>query len=516
MPFSRASGILLHPTSFPSRFGIGDLGPEAHRFIDFLAESGQRLWQVLPLGPAGHGNSPYMSYSAMAGNPMLISPDILNDDGFLTDTDLANLPTFPEDRVDFGHVIPVKMQLLRQAFDRFKAGASPSQHDAFGHFCENHAYWLDDYAFFMAFKEAHGGSSWHTWDPAISDRQPDAMAQWHDKLSNEIFFHKFLQFEFFRQWRELKHYANQRNIQIIGDIPIYVAYDSVDVWAHPENYYLDRHTAEPELVAGVPPDYFSETGQLWGNPIYKWKRMEQTGYSWWLQRIKATLEYVDIIRLDHFRGFAGFWVVEQGEEDATRGTWMWGPGDAFFTVLKDKLGSLPLIAEDLGIITPDVEELRDEFELPGMKILQFAFGPGRDDRFFPSNYKDSNCVVYTGTHDNDTTLGWFESFPEDIQQAILQGLDTLDEDVPHWREFGVQWAFIWLAFQSIANQAIIPLQDLLGLGSDARMNVPSQPDGNWSWRYRSEMLTDEIGDRLKTLTETFDRAPTPNSETLSS
>jgi len=506
MPFSRASGILLHPTCFPGRFGIGDLGKEAYRFIDFLASSAQQLWQILPLGPAGHGNSPYMSYSAMAGNPMLISPEVLRDDGFLSEADFANLPDFPVDRVDFERVVPIKLDLLAKAFERFKTDASSSQQQAFDKFCETHAYWLDDYAFFMAFRETHGNSSWHTWEPAVVDRQPEAIAQWHEKLSDPIFFHKFLQFEFFRQWKELKQYANQLGIQIIGDIPIYVAYDSVDVWAHPENYYLDRVTSEPELMAGVPPDYFSETGQLWGNPIYKWRRMAQTGFQWWIQRIKGTLEYVDILRLDHFRGFEAFWVIEQGDPDATRGGWLKGMGEEFFTVLKEKLGELPLIAEDLGIITTEVEDLRDDFELPGMKVLQFAFGPGRDDRFFPTNYPHENCIVYTGTHDNDTTVGWFDKLPPELQEDILTGLDEFDEDVAEIRSHGVQWAFIWLAWQSIANQAIIPLQDLLGLGSEARMNVPSQADGHWSWRYRSDALAAEVGDRLKTLTVECDRA----------
>ena len=507
MPFPRSSGILLHPTCLPSRFGIGDLGSEAYRFIDFLAQSSQQLWQILPLGPAGHGNSPYMSYSAMAGNPMLISPEVLRDDGFLIEADFANLPIFPIDQVDFGHVIPTKTALLKQAFERFKSGASPLQQQAFIRFCETHAYWLDDYALFMALKEVHGGVSWNAWEPAIVDREPEAMAQWHQNLEDEIFFHKYLQFEFFRQWSELKQYANQHGIQIIGDIPIYVAYDSVDVWAHPENYYLDRFTAEPELVAGVPPDYFSETGQLWGNPVYKWKRMQANGYQWWVQRIKSTLEYVDIIRLDHFRGFSGFWIVEQGESDATRGTWMRGPGNSFFAVLKEKIGRLPIIAEDLGLIDSSVEELRDEFELPGMKILQFAFGDMRNEQFFPANFPHTNCVVYTGTHDNDTLLGWFSKLSQEKQDQILFGPTFLEGEGQRWMEHGIQWAFIWLAFQSIANQAIIPLQDVLGLGNEARMNVPSQADGNWNWRYARDMLTEELGELLRGMTETYNRAP---------
>jgi 4-alpha-glucanotransferase len=510
MPFPRSSGILLHPTSFPSRFGIGDLGSEAYRFIDFLAKSAQQLWQILPLGPVGHGNSPYMSYAAMAGNPLLISPELLRDDGLLSDTAFTNLPEFPTDRVDFERVIPFKMSLLQQAFETFQLNPSPSQ-QAFEKFCQSQSHWLNDYAFFMAFKESQGGRSWHTWDSAIANRHPEAIQQWEVKLELEINYHKFLQFEFFQQWSALKLYANQYGVQIIGDIPIYVAYDSVDVWAHPEYYYLDRVTAEPELIAGVPPDYFSPTGQLWGNPVYRWRRLQKDNFQWWIQRIETTLSTVDIVRLDHFRGFESFWMVEQGESNAIRGGWMKAPGEELFTVLQEKLGQLPIIAEDLGVITPEVEELRDAFEFPGMKVLQFAFGEGRDDSFFPSNYPDENCVVYTGTHDNDTTVGWFEKFPEDLQQDILIGLEQLSEEVAQLRQDGVEWAFIWLAMQSIANQSVFPLQDILGLDSEARMNVPGEADGNWGWRCPVGVLTDDISDRLRTLTESCDRAPRPES-----
>lgn len=505
MPFPRASGILLHPTCFPGRFGIGDLGPEAYRFMDYLVAAGQQLWQILPLGPVGHGNSPYMTYAAMAGYPLLISPEILRDQGLLAESDFADLPSFPLDRVDFELVIQTKMPLLQRAFENFRQRGADQP--AFEEFCRANNSWLEDYAFFMAYKEAHGGQSWHLWEEAIATRRPEALAQWQEKLKDEIDFQKFLQYQFFQQWSNLKRYANERNVQIIGDIPIYVGHDSVDVWAHPENFYLDPETREPELMAGVPPDYFSDTGQLWGNPIYKWKKMERNGYQWWAERLQATLDCVDIVRIDHFRGLEAFWIVEQGEVNAIRGAWLKGPAEKFFEAVEKRLGRLPLIAEDLGVITPEVDEMRDAFELPGMKVLQFAFGPGRDDRFFPTNYPDANCIVYTGTHDNDTTVGWFNKLPEEIQESILTGLDHLSEEVVEIRKNGVEWAFIWLAWQSIANQAIIPLQDLLGLDSDARMNIPSFPEGNWGWRYRAEMLTEELSDRLRTLTATTQRTP---------
>lgn len=507
MPFPRVSGILLHPTSFPSRFGIGDLGPEAYRFIEFLAESDQQLWQVLPLGPTGFGNSPYMSYSAMAGNPLLISLERLRDDGWLTDDDLAHLPDFPLDRVDYDKVIQVKLPLLQKACENFKVSTSNTQRQEFNNFCDSKAGWLEDYALFMALKEAFDGASWHQWEPALVDRQPDAMEQWRRRLSGELFFQKFLQFEFFRQWSELKQYANSYGIEIIGDIPIYVAHDSADVWANPENFCLDEETREPALMAGVPPDYFSATGQLWGNPVYHWETLQNTGFRWWIQRFRVMLDYVDLIRIDHFRGFQAFWAVERGEETAINGKWIEAPGEAFFHVLNQELGKLPILAEDLGIITPEVEALRDRFEFPGMKILQFAFGSGPGNPFLPFNY-GRNCVVYTGTHDNDTTVGWFDHLSPYERDSLMTYLGAVSPD-------GIHWDLIRMALSSIANQAIIPLQDLLGLDTSARMNFPSTAEGNWAWRYRPEALSMEhehaagrmLCHRLKRLTELCGRAP---------
>lgn len=520
MSFPRASGILLHPTSLPSRFGIGDLGVEAYRFVDFLVDSGQQFWQVLPLGPTGYGDSPYTCFSAMAGNPLLISLEALRDNGFLTDEDLDSLPEFPTEAVDFGHVIQTKlpfqlngassteMPLLRKACENFKIYASPLQRKEFEGFCQATVYWLEDYALFMALKDANGGVSWINWDSAIAKRQPEVITEWRQRLAAEIFYHKFLQFEFFRQWSELKNYANLRGIEIIGDMPIYVAHDSAEVWAHREYFYLDEETGEPALMAGVPPDYFSENGQLWGNPIYNWERLEQEGFHWWNQRFQTMLAYVDWIRIDHFRGFEAYWEVQQGEKTAVNGRWVKGPGEKLFNLLNQNLGKLPIIAEDLGVITPEVEALRDQFGFPGMKILHFAFGSDPGNPYLPFNYP-RNSIVYTATHDNDTTVGWFTELSNDEnkeyeRQAFLRYLGCTSSE-------GIHWDLIRLALSSVADLAIIPLQDVLGLGSEARMNTPGKASGNWSWRYYSDALTDEIRDRLKTMTETYGRSPLPKS-----
>jgi 4-alpha-glucanotransferase len=499
MPFPRSSGILLHPTSFPSRFGIGDLGLEAYRFIDFLAESYQQYWQVLPLGPTGYGNSPYASYSAMAGNPLLISPEQLREQGILAEDDFANLPAFPVEKVDFEQVVQTKIPLLKKACENFKTKASPLQQKEFAGFCESKAYWLDDYALFMALKDTHEGASWHTWKPELAKLQPEALDQWRQQLKDEIFYYKYIQFEFFRQWSELKQYANMRGIQIIGDIPIYVAHDSADVWAHPEIFCLDEQTGEAAIMAGVPPDYFSETGQLWGNPVYNWEKLQQLDFKWWVQRFQAMLDYIDIIRIDHFRGFQAYWAVSKGETTAINGEWIEAPGEALFKVLNDKLGKLPVLAEDLGVITPEVEALRDKFEFPGMKVLQFAFGSDPGNPFLPFNYP-RNCVVYTGTHDNDTTVGWFNKLSDYEKDAVLSYLGCTSSE-------GIHWDLIRLALSSVANQAITPLQDVLGFQTEARMNYPSKPEGNWEWRYHSDALTPELHTRLKTLTKTYGRAP---------
>ena len=499
----RASGVLLHPTSLPSRFGIGDLGENAYRFVDFLANSDQQIWQILPIGPTGYGNSPYLSYSALAGNPLLISPEILQSQGWLTWEEIQHPPDFPIDRVDFDWVIETKMPLLRQASDRFKTQASEADNEEFQRFCNGQNDWLSDYALFMSLKAAHGGSGWSQWSSEIASRQPEAMAEWAVKLADDIFFHKFVQYQFFCQWQNLKKYANEKGIRLFGDIPIYVAHDSVDVWAHSDIFRLDPKTGQATLMAGVPPDYFSETGQLWGNPVYNWEELEKTDFKWWIRRVEAILEYVDIIRIDHFRGFQAYWGVPQGEDTALNGTWLEAPGAEFFKLLEKQLGVLPIVAEDLGVITPEVEALRDEFNFPGMKILQFAFDDDRENGFLPHNYTNPNCVVYTGTHDNNTTVGWFYERSPEGQRNVVDYLGCVGDD-------GIHWAMIRLALGSVGNTVILPLQDILGLGGDTKMNTPSQATGNWSWRCRGEAFNDELSGRMKHLTYLYGRSPKPN------
>lgn len=488
---------MLHPTCFPGRFGIGELGAEAHRFIEFLVQTGQQFWQVLPLGPTGYGNSPYASYSSMAGNPLLINLETLRDRGLLSESDFASLPEFSPDLVEYDRVYAVKTPLWRRACEAFKQHGSDQRE--FAEFCSQKAFWLEDYALFMALKHEQGGKSWYDWSPELMRNDPDAIEAARNRLGSEIYYQKFLQYEFFRQWSDLKRHANDNGIQIIGDIPIYVAHDSADVWANSENFKLDPETGYPELMAGVPPDYFSATGQLWGNPIYDWDYLEQTGFKWWIQRFEAMLDLVDWIRIDHFRGFQAYWAVPEGEKTAMNGTWIEAPGEKFFELLNQDLGKLPILAEDLGLITPEVEELRDRFEFPGMKITHFAFGSDPANPYLPFNYPQ-NCMVYTGTHDNDTSVGWYETLSDSERENLMLHLGCVSPD-------GIHWDMIRVAMRSVAVLSVIPLQDLLGLGTDARMNVPSRAEGNWAWRYRSETLSDEIRDRFAKFTYRFGRAP---------
>lgn len=497
MPFPRTSGILLHPTSFPGRYGIGDLGLEAHQFVDFLARSCQQLWQVLPLGPTGFGNSPYMSFSTMAGNPLLISPDVLEHNGFLSEDDLRDVPNFPLDHIDFEQVIAWKMPLLRKACETFKQKAKPLEQKEFEGFCRGKASWLDDYSLFMALSQVHEGAAWTEWSEELRRRKPEALAEWREKLAEEIFFHKFLQFEFYRQWTELKTYTNAQKIRIIGDIPIYVAHNSSDVWANPEIFQLDPETGEALEMAGVPPDYFSETGQLWGNPVYNWEYLVSTKFAWWVDRVREILAHVDLVRIDHFRGLEAFWSVPAGEETAVNGKWVKAPGTALFETIREQLGTLPIIAEDLGSIDQAVLDLRDKYGFPGMKILHFAFGSDAQNFYLPFNV-EKNSVIYTGTHDNNTTVGWY-------QEASDYERDRLHQYLGCTGSYGIAWDLIRLAMSSVANQAIIPLQDVCSLGADARMNAPGTAEGNWSWRYRGEALTDEYSDRLKNMVHIYGR-----------
>jgi 4-alpha-glucanotransferase len=498
MPFPRSSGILLHPTSNPGRYGIGDLGTEAYRFVDFLARGAQKIWQILPLGPTGYGNSPYMSYSAVAGNHLLISPDILLEKGLIEGADLQDLPEFPLDRVDFEKVIDWKLPLLRKAASNFVKESNTILYKQFEGFCRGNADWLEDYALFMALSNAYEGKSWTEWPEEIRERRWGALDYPRQQLQEEIFFHKFVQFEFFEEWLALKRYANALDIQIVGDIPIYVSPNSADVWANPRVFRLDPETGNPIEVAGVPPDYFSETGQLWGNPLYDWNYLKATRFDWWVRRVKGVLSLVDIIRIDHFRGLEAYWAVAFGQTTAINGRWIKAPGYDLLNAIRDRLGKLPIIAEDLGDIDEEVLALRDHYAFPGMKILHFAFGSDAGNPYLPFNV-DRNCVIYTGTHDNNTTIGWFEENANDHEKARLY------QYLGGRSEWGVAWDLIRLAYSSLANQAIVPLQDVFSLGSDARMNTPGLAEGNWSWRYRGEALTDDYSDRLRDFVSLFGR-----------
>ncbi|MGW8250312.1 MAG: 4-alpha-glucanotransferase [Anaerolineales bacterium] len=422
MKYERASGILMHPTSLPGRYGIGDIGPQAHNWVDFMSRAGCRLWQILPLGPTGYGDSPYQCFSAFAGNPYIISPDSLVEDGLLNQDELHLEPTFRDEEVDYGSVIPWKLRVLDQAFDCFTHGEFPHLKSEHARFQEEQSLWLEDFALFMALKEYHGGSSWVKWQPELRDREPQALQRAREDLHQPIQKQIFRQFIFYRQWSALREHLRSKDMLIIGDIPIFIAHDSADVWANRELFYLDE-VGNPEYVAGVPPDYFSPTGQRWGNPLYRWELHRENGYRWWIERFRSVLSQVDIVRLDHFRGFAGYWRIPGDAETAVSGRWVPGPGAVFLEAIREALGELPIIAEDLGVITPDVVKLRDSFDLPGMKILQFAFAEGPSDKFLPHNYP-KNCVVYTGTHDNDTVLGWYERVPEkekDFYRRYLGG-----------------------------------------------------------------------------------------------
>ncbi len=493
MEFQRSGGILLHPTSLPGPHGIGDLGPQAYHLIDWLAGSGCRLWQVLPLGHTGYGDSPYQCFSAFAGNPYLISPDLLVRDGLLDQAELEGHPGSDDPTtIDFAAVIQWKMSLLERAFQRFEKADPVALREEFGIFGAANADWLDDYALFMALKEKYGGGSWVDWPEPIRKREEAALAAARQEVSQRALQFAFYQLLFFRQWGDLLKHVHQKGIQVIGDIPIFVAEDSADVWAHPDLFSLDeeRHAT---VVAGVPPDYFSPTGQRWGNPLYRWEEHKRTGYDWWLKRFRATLATVDIVRLDHFRGFAGYWEIPAANETAEIGRWVPGPGADFLEAISKGLGSsdggghLPIIAEDLGVITTDVIQLREQFHLPGMRILQFGF-TGPSDPFLPHNYR-TDCVAYTGTHDNDTARGWLNSAPKQEGRFALRYLHTTAHKFV--------WDMIRAIWSSVAVYAVAPMQDMLDLGTEARMNYPSRLGGNWHWRMRESDLSDALAKRLR-------------------
>ena len=506
MNFPRAAGILLHPTSLPNKYGIGDFGTEAFEFVDFLQKSKQTYWQVLPLGQTGYGDSPYQCFSAFAGNIYLISPDKLLEAGFLTEQDLADPPEFGEGKVDFGKMIDFKLPLLKKAFENFRRTDDGQLAENFRFFCQSNAFWLEDYALFRAIKLSQDQKSWQEWDEPLKLRQPEALEKARKELDDECFAQKFYQFAFFRQWDALKKYANEKGVKIVGDVPIFVALDSADVWCNPAQFKLNED-GSPKTVAGVPPDYFSKTGQLWGNPIYNWDNMRRDNFSWWTARVSSTLKLVDIVRVDHFRGFAASWEVPGGDETAERGEWVNVPGMELFQTLKHRIGDLPFWAEDLGVITPDVEELRDSFGFPGMRILQFAFGGDAKNLDLPHNYI-KNSVAFTGTHDNDTTVGWFNSVAgqgsgRDAAQIEKEQKFCLDYLKSDGRE--IHWDFVRAVWASVADTAIAPMQDLLGLGNEARMNLPASTSGNWNWQCKAGDFSDEIAERLKHLTEIYGR-----------
>ena len=491
----RSSGILMHPTSLPSRGGIGDLGPAAYEFVNWLAAAQQALWQILPFGPVGYGNSPYSCTSAFAGNVLMISLERLSERGYLDHSLLADLPD-SEACVDFEKVRELKLPLLREAARNFLLGAKGAARQRYDVFCSDNQWWLEDYALFSVLREHFGDNPWSSWPEEIAMRKPKALAQLQTDLKDQLALEHFLQFAFFEQWKALRAYSAERGIRIIGDVAIFVSYDSADVWTHPDIFRLHQDLS-PEFVAGVPPDAFSETGQRWGNPLYNWEALKARGYDWWIQRMKWAVETCDIVRLDHFRGFEACWEIPADEPTAINGHWIAGPNEDLFKALRNELGQLPFIAEDLGYITPEVRALRKKLDIPGMKVMQFGFGDRGAHIYLPHLFT-VDSVVYTGTHDNNTTVGWWDSDAnENEKRWAIEYLGNVDD--------GIHWAFIRAAFASVAILAVIPVQDVLGLPGDARMNIPSKPGGNWSWRLRDGTLTPELARKLANLTTVTDR-----------
>lgn len=499
MKFPRASGILLHPTSLQGKFGIGDLGPKAREFVDFLAEAKQRYWQILPLGPTGYGDSPYQCFSAFAGNTLLISPELLVNEGLLSADDLREKPEFATDRVDYGGVQRWKNSLLPAVYSEFQQGSNTELRRRYASFQEQNGWWLDDYAAFRAIKADQGQKPWYEWPDELKMRDPESLRVASERLYEPIQIERFAQFLFHMQWRDLKEYANDKGVRIIGDIPIFVALDSADVWCNQSKFKVEPD-GSPTVVAGVPPDYFSKTGQLWGNPIYDWEAMRADGFGWWVARVAVAFRMLDVARIDHFIGFNAAWEVPAGDKTAENGSWVSVPGRELFLALRRALGDVPFIAEDLGVVTPEVEELRDSLGLPGMRILQYAFGGDARNPHMPHNFVQ-NCAAYTSTHDTDTALGWWKNLRgrsgKKPREHAKRYLATTGREI-HWDLIRAAWA-------SVADTAIAPLQDVLGLDNAARMNIPATTGGNWAWRFTDGTLTPDHVQRLRDITELFGR-----------
>ena len=495
MQFKRSSGILLHPTSLPGPFGIGDLGVNAFHWLDFLEKSGVDYWEILPLGPTGYGDSPYQSFSAFAANINLIDPEQLVKDGLININDIQNHPRFSDKKVLFKRIAQWKNSLLNLAFLNFIQNQNSRLFFQFKDFIENQFYWLDDFSLFMAIKIIQNWTAWDQWPMQLKMHDSEVINQFRKNYSKEILFQKFQQFVFFNQWKKMKDYAQNKKIKIIGDIPIFIAYDSADVWSHPDLFDLTQDL-KPRVVAGVPPDYFSRTGQLWGNPHYRWINHQKIDFQWWINRFQSTLELVDVVRLDHFRGFAGYWEIPADATTAENGHWVRGPGNSLFNALEKSLGNLPVIAEDLGVITPDVIDLRDNFHFPGMKILQFGFGSDPSNPFLPHNYQ-TNCVAYTGTHDNPTSLDWYNSLSERERSFCNEYMNS---DRKH-----IAWDMIHTLWSSVADLTIAPIQDFLEIGRSGRMNFPGRLGNNWNWRLPNQLLTSQLAEKINKMNQTFGR-----------
>lgn len=495
----RSAGVIMHIASLPGKFGIGTFGKEAYEYVEFLYKSGMRYWQILPLGQTGYGDSPYQSFSAFAGNPYFIDFDILKDEGILSKAEYINENYGDnEEYIDYGLLFNIKYIVLRRAYENFKKSHNFLLKEYFESFKEENNWWLDNYSLYMAVKGKFNLASWQEWDDDIKKRRPEAIELYRNELSDEIEFWSFIQFLFFKQWNELKSYANEKGIKIIGDMPIYVAEDSADVWSNPEAYLIYEETLKPISIAGCPPDAFSETGQLWGNPLYDWNYMEKTGYKWWIKRVEESLKIYDVVRIDHFRGFESYWEIPYGDTTAINGEWVKGPGIKLFNAIKESLGEINVIAEDLGFLTNEVKEFLEETGFPGMKVLQFAFDEREESNYLPHTYTN-NCIAYTGTHDNDTFRGWFELTGNKSDVKYCKEYLALTE------EEGYNWGFIRGAWASVADVSIALMQDFLNLGNETRVNFPSTLGGNWKWRIKEGSYNTELADKIYKYTKMYGR-----------